>query len=530
MAFEGGEQGLVLGPVFHSRHERLKRGYSGDVEPLALFSRLDRDGAKALRIDAVCIRAYRRDGYETRYAHLGSHADHKIRRIAFQRGKQQHRTARDHGRPATRHETQGTAILAYAEEHRFPFPVDGVENPHGRIRTQPQYGAEVTGMVSTQRDFPLREKRGGLRKIDINSRTVLHENGHITLPGKMLPGRKKLATIDARSRAGHQETSGRFQTMVPCATPSLQKDDILPAATPHTDIKSDGWVARMPVWLRPYLLLARLDRPVGTWLLLLPGLWGIELGTHHAFRRQIELAILFAVGSLAMRSAGCVVNDIWDRDIDAKVERTAGRPLASGALSVRQALVFLCLLLLIGLGVLLALPLLCWALAPVALLLVALYPAAKRVTWWPQLVMGFTFGFGAPMGYAAAANRLDMTALTLYAGTILWQLGFDTIYGFQDMDDDARIGVRSTSRLMVRHARLFVGTCYALAMLLFIAAGCLCHMGIGFWPGAVAAAIILAAQIRVLQTDQPALCLHLFRRNVPFGAVLAFAYLMGNMT
>ncbi len=199
----------------------------------------------------------------------------------------------------------------------------------------------------------------------------------------------------------------------------------------HTDIRAHGWVARLPEGLRPYVLLARLDRPVGTWLLLLPGIWGIELAQGATPTHRAWLIALFAIGSLAMRSAGCVVNDIWDRKIDAQVARTAGRPLASGRLSVNQALVVLAALLAIGAFVLFQLPLVCWLLAPLALLLVGLYPAAKRVTWWPQLVMGFTFGFGAPMGYAASAGRVDWICALLYAGTICGSLALIQSTGFR---------------------------------------------------------------------------------------------------
>ncbi|GBQ92155.1 4-hydroxybenzoate octaprenyltransferase [Asaia krungthepensis] len=296
---------------------------------------------------------------------------------------------------------------------------------------------------------------------------------------------------------------------------------------PHTDIRAHGWVARLPEGIRPYILLARLDRPVGTWLLLLPGIWGIELAEGSSSLHRAVLILLFAIGSLAMRSAGCVVNDIWDRKIDAQVARTAGRPLASGRLTVRQALVTLALLLAIGAFVLFQLPPLCWALAPLALLLVGLYPAAKRVTWWPQLVMGFTFGFGAPMGYAASAGRIDWVCALLYAGTILWQLGFDTIYGFQDMDDDARIGVRSTSRLWAGQARGFIGCCYGAALLLIATAMALSPLHWIAWPIAALAAFMLLRQIGRLDIRDPALCLALFRQNVPFGMVLALALICG---
>ncbi len=224
----------------------------------------------------------------------------------------------------------------------------------------------------------------------------------------------------------------------------------------HTDIVATGWVARLPRGWLPYLLLARVDRPIGTWLLFLPGLWGILLA-RVPLAETIRLVTLFAVGSLIMRAAGCVVNDLWDRDIDRKVARTAGRPLASGALRPRQALAFLAVLLLAGLMILLQLNRLSQGLGVASLLLVGLYPLAKRVTWWPQLMMGFTFGFGAPLGYAAAAGRVDAAWAALYAAAILWDLGFDTIYAHQDREDDALVGVRSTARLFGEHTRAVSG-------------------------------------------------------------------------
>lgn len=299
---------------------------------------------------------------------------------------------------------------------------------------------------------------------------------------------------------------------------------------PHTDIRSNGLIGRLKEPWRSYALLARLDRPVGTWLLLLPGVFGIFLAENApSLRDRLFHTALFAIGSLLMRSAGCVINDIWDRRIDAQVSRTAGRPLASGALSLKQGLGLLAFLLLGGLAVLLALPPLCWALAPLAMLLVALYPAAKRLTWWPQLVMGFTFGFGAPMGYAASQQTIDLTCLLLYAGVIVWQLGFDTIYGFQDMEDDARIGVKSTSRLMLSHARLFIGICYASALGLFALSALKADLHPLFWPPFLLACLILARQTMRLTPHDAPLCLHFFRQNVLVGLVLAAAFILGRM-
>lgn len=298
----------------------------------------------------------------------------------------------------------------------------------------------------------------------------------------------------------------------------------------HTDIVSGGWVGQLPPKLRAYALLARLDRPIGTWLLFLPGLWGILLPDAVAPAMRLRLILLFGLGSLVMRSAGCVVNDMWDRDIDRQVARTAGRPLASGALGMAEAAVFLCLLLLAGLAVLLCLRPLCWALGVCSLLLVALYPLAKRITWWPQLMMGFTFGFGAPMGYAAATGRIDAGFALIYASAILWDLGFDTIYGFQDMRDDAMVGVKSTSRLMAHVPGRFVGACYALAMLCLAGAGYFTRLSWPFWIALLLPAGLLAHQVARLDKDDPAACLRHFRANREVGLAIALALLLGHLS
>ncbi len=294
----------------------------------------------------------------------------------------------------------------------------------------------------------------------------------------------------------------------------------------HTDIAATGWVARLPrPWL-PYLLLARVDRPIGTWLLFLPGLWGILLVRALA-SDTIRLVILFAIGSLVMRAAGCVVNDLWDRDIDRKVARTAGRPLASGALRPRHALTFLAVLLLVGLAILLQLNHLSQALGVASLLLVGLYPLAKRVTWWPQLMMGFTFGYGAPLGYAAASGRIDTAWIALYAAAILWDLGFDTIYAHQDREDDALVGVRSTARLFGQHTRPFLAACYIAALAALALAGWLAALGAWFYPALILPAALLARQVIALDIDDPALCLRLFRANREVGLAVALAILAG---
>ena len=296
--------------------------------------------------------------------------------------------------------------------------------------------------------------------------------------------------------------------------------------TAHTDIAATGWVSRLPrAWL-PYLLLARVDRPIGFWLLFLPGSWGILLA-RATWPETIRLLLLFGIGSLAMRAAGCVVNDLWDRDIDRLVARTAGRPLASGAIRPRHALVFLAALLGCGLLVLLCLNRLSQGLGVASLALVALYPLAKRVTWWPQLVMGFTFGFGAPMGYAAAAGRIDLSWVLIYGAAIFWDLGFDTIYAHQDREDDALVGVRSTARLFGDRTRPFLAACYGVAVLLFGLAGWSSGFGAGFFAALPLPAGLLAWQVATLDINDPGRCLRLFRANREVGLAFAFALLVG---
>ena len=296
----------------------------------------------------------------------------------------------------------------------------------------------------------------------------------------------------------------------------------------HTDIVTHGWVARLPrAWL-PYLLLARLDRPIGSWLLFLPGLWGILLsGTRPA--EAIRLILMFGIGSLVMRAAGCVVNDLWDRDIDRRVSRTAGRPLASGALRPWQALVFLAVLLAIGLAILLQLNRLAQALGAASLVLVALYPLAKRVTWWPQLAMGFTFGFGAPLGYAAGANRIDAAWMLLYGAAILWDLGFDTIYAHQDREDDALLGIGSSALVLWKRTRSFLAACYAVMLAMLAAAGWARGLGPWFYPALLLPAALLGRQVAALDIDDPANCLRQFRANREVGLAVGLAVLLGWM-
>ena len=226
-----------------------------------------------------------------------------------------------------------------------------------------------------------------------------------------------------------------------------------PAAGSVADA-TGNWVDSIaPAWSRPYLRLSRLDRPIGSWLLLLPCWWSAALAAVAAHARAPSLwhIVLFFIGAFAMRGAGCTWNDIVDRDLDKAVERTRSRPIPSGQVSAAQAALFLVLQALLGFAVLISFNTFTIGLGIASLLIVAIYPFMKRITYWPQIVLGLAFSWGALMGWAGAFGRLDLPALLLYAGSISWVIGYDTIYAHQDRDDDALIGIKSTA-LSVRSA------------------------------------------------------------------------------
>jgi 4-hydroxybenzoate polyprenyltransferase len=295
-----------------------------------------------------------------------------------------------------------------------------------------------------------------------------------------------------------------------------------------TDIRARGWVRHLPEWLIPYALLARFDRPIGSWLLFLPGLWSISFAASDILI-GMWLVLLFAIGSVVMRGAGCVVNDLWDRKMDAQVERTRGRPLASGQLRPRHALVFLAILCLIGLVILLQLNMQARILGVLSLVPVALYPLAKRVTWWPQIVLGLVFGWAAPMGYAAAAGDLAWPVLPLYLAAILWIVGYDTIYAHQDREDDALIGVKSTARLFETRTKGLLIVCYTGTILLLALAMGMQGLSLGGLLVLMLPAALLARQVAQLDVNNPGRCLALFKSNREVGLAVGLAILIGQI-
>ena len=276
-----------------------------------------------------------------------------------------------------------------------------------------------------------------------------------------------------------------------------------------------------PAWSRPYLRLARLDRPIGSWLLLMPCWWSAGLAAVAA-GTNVDLwhVVLFFIGAFAMRGAGCTWNDIVDRDLDARVERTRSRPIPSGQVTVAAAAAFLVLQALVGLAVLLQFNRFTIGVGLASLAVVAVYPFMKRVTYWPQIVLGLAFSWGALMGWPATFARLDPPALLLYAGAIAWVIGYDTIYAHQDREDDALIGIKSTALLFRERTKPMLALFYALAVLFIALAGWSAGAGIVFAFGLVAFAAHLVWQIRRLDIDDPVNCLMVFKSNRDAGLIL----------
>jgi len=276
-----------------------------------------------------------------------------------------------------------------------------------------------------------------------------------------------------------------------------------------------------PEWSRPYLRLARLDRPIGSWLLLLPCWWSVGLAAVHANAEvNVWHTVLFFIGAFAMRGAGCTWNDIVDRDLDNRVERTHSRPIPSGQVTVAAAAGFLVLQALVGLVVLLQFNDFTHYVGFASLAVVAIYPFMKRITYWPQIVLGLAFSWGALMGWPALFARLDPPAILLYAGAIAWVIGYDTIYAHQDRDDDALIGIKSTALLFRERTKPMLAICYALAVLLIALAGWSAGAGVVFALGLAVFAMHLAWQIIRLDIDDPENCLAVFKSNRDAGLIL----------
>lgn len=289
-----------------------------------------------------------------------------------------------------------------------------------------------------------------------------------------------------------------------------------------SDIIAGDWIdRRLPAAIRPYARLMRIDRPIGTWLLLWPCWWSLALSG--AGIGEWRNYLLFGLGAILMRGAGCTYNDIVDRHYDAAVARTATRPLPSGQISPFQAWLFLAAQLVAALVVLVQLSPAAIMLGVGSLALIATYPFMKRITYWPQAWLGLTFNWGALMGWAAITGMVETPAIELYIAGLFWTLGYDTIYAHQDKDDDALIGVKSSALALAERSRPFVAGCYALAVATFIIAVPMPGWNFGFFAATALAAAHLGWQVTTLDINDPANCLKRFKSNRDFGGLIFLA-------
>jgi 4-hydroxybenzoate polyprenyltransferase len=292
------------------------------------------------------------------------------------------------------------------------------------------------------------------------------------------------------------------------------------------DASSGNWVDRhAPDWLKPYARLARWDRPLPLLLLFWPCGFGLGLYAIAAPAQGFDwwALVLFLIGAVAMRGAGCTFNDIVDTDIDMKVARTRSRPIPSGQVTKREATAFLVAQAMVGFLVLVQFNGFTIGLGVASLVLVAIYPFMKRITWWPQLFLGLAFNWGALVGWSSQAGSLALAPVVLYAGAILWTIGYDTIYALQDIEDDALIGVKSTARLFGRRARMIIALFYAATILVWGAAAVLVGAGAVFYVGLAAVALMFAWQVWSLDPRDTESALTRFRSNHWVGLVLTLA-------
>ena len=322
------------------------------------------------------------------------------------------------------------------------------------------------------------------------------------------------------------------------------------------DAPADNWVDRWaPPRLRPWLKLGRFDRPIGGWLLLLPGWQGVALaGAERGQAPDWRLMVLIFIGAFVMRAAGCAYNDIVDRDIDARVARTARRPIPAGEITLKQAWAYVGVLCLVGLLILLSMNVLAVALGAASLILVAAYPYMKRITWWPQAWLGLTFNWGALLGYAAATGgmtlavwlwsrsmytvgstdpaflspgTISLVAILLYLSGVFWTLGYDTIYAVQDMEDDALARVKSSARRLGKRAPIAVLAFYGLSLGFLLAAAAAARLGPLFMPIAALLAIHFFWQAASLRLDDPKGALGLFKSNRDAGLLVLIGIIAG---
>ena len=289
----------------------------------------------------------------------------------------------------------------------------------------------------------------------------------------------------------------------------------------HTDISTNRLISKFPKKIQQWSVLLRLDRPIGWWLLVLPSWWIILLQSI-SIMHSLKLILLFTIGAILMRGAGCVVNDLWDKDIDAKVERTKKRPIASGEVSIKEAFMGLTVILIFSCLILFLLPFKSFILAIISLPLIVLYPLSKRFTKYPQFFLGLVFSWGVPLGWSATNTDLNLQVILLYLGTIAWVFAYDTIYSLQDVKDDIKIKINSTALTFGANTKIAVGVSYFIAFIFFINVS---------WTFLWVSGVILSGfhmiwQIQKLDINSQILSLKLFKSNRDLGLILSlFAFI-----
>ena len=298
----------------------------------------------------------------------------------------------------------------------------------------------------------------------------------------------------------------------------------------NSDIPKDNWVDRIaPIAARPYLRLARIDRPIGTWLLLLPGWWALSIAPKAGGLPDPFLFLLFGAGAILMRAAGCIINDLFDRKFDSSVARTANRPLASGDISISHACIFLVVLFILSLLILVQFNRLSVIIGFLSLVLIIPYPLMKRITYWPQAWLGLTFNWGAILGWTAINNEITISTLLLYSAGFFWTLSYDTIYAHQDKIDDLIIGIKSTARLFGNKSRFYVGLFFFISLLLLLLCGFFSNLSWPYYIGLLLAALQAAWQTFTIDFDDPNSCLLYFKSNRDFGLIILIAIIFGQI-
>ncbi|PHS79171.1 MAG: 4-hydroxybenzoate octaprenyltransferase [Rhodospirillaceae bacterium] len=298
---------------------------------------------------------------------------------------------------------------------------------------------------------------------------------------------------------------------------------------PASDIIPESWIMRAtPKAVRPYMMLMRLDRPNGSWLLMMPCWWSITLAAENTWP-DLTLLGLFGLGAFIMRGAGCVINDIADRDFDGQVARTANRPIPSGLVSVRNAVLFAGLLCLFGLAILVQLNLFAIGIGILSLVTVLIYPYMKRFTYWPQLFLGIAINWGALLGWAAVRGELGLVPGLLYLGGVFWTLGYDTMYGHQDKEDDIRVGIKSAALRLGDATPAWMVFFYVTAVVLIGAAGWFAGLNVYFYPALLIASLHLVWQVVTLDIHNPKNCLKRFSSNRDYGFLVFLAVLIGHV-